>query len=82
MSTAIVIPACPEPLVREAWRLIWHRELARGGSLTKVPYRADQPSSHVPNDLTRRRAGRDLDFDKGDVNHRDRSSRGGGLPWR
>jgi hypothetical protein len=78
MSTAIVIPECPELLVREAWWLVWHRELGRGGRLTKVPY----PSSHVPNDLTRCRAGRDLDFGQGDGNHRDRSSRGSDLPWR
>ena len=46
MSTAIVIPACLEPLVREARWLVWRRERS-GGRLTKVPYRADRPSSHA-----------------------------------
>jgi primase-polymerase (primpol)-like protein len=47
MSTAIVIPACLEPLVREARWLVWRREPGRGGRLTKVPYRADLPSARA-----------------------------------
>ena len=45
MPTAIVIPACLEPLTQESRWLVWRREQGRGGRLTKVPYRADQPSS-------------------------------------
>jgi hypothetical protein len=47
MSVAIVIPACLEPLTRERRWLVWRREPGRRGRLTKVPYRADQPSSHA-----------------------------------
>lgn len=44
MPAAIVIPACLEPLVRERRWLVWRKEAGRGGRLTKVPYRADNPS--------------------------------------
>ena len=47
MSTAIVIPACLEPLTHERRWLVWRREQGRGGRLTKVPYRADQPPSRA-----------------------------------
>ena len=47
MSAAIVIPACLEPLTHERRWLVWRREQDRGGRLTKVPYRADRPSSHA-----------------------------------
>jgi putative DNA primase/helicase len=47
MPAAIVIPTCLEPLTHERRWLVWRREQARGGRITKVPYRADRPSSHA-----------------------------------
>jgi Protein of unknown function (DUF3631) len=47
MSAAIVIPACLKLLTHERRWLLWRREQGRGGRLTKVPYRADQPSSRA-----------------------------------
>jgi Protein of unknown function (DUF3631) len=47
MPPTIVIPACLEPLTHERRWLVWRREQVRGGRLTKVPYRADHPSSNA-----------------------------------
>ncbi|MBR0861204.1 DUF3631 domain-containing protein [Bradyrhizobium sp. YCK136] len=47
MPAAIVIPACLEPLVNQRRWLIWRKETGRGGRPTKVPYRADYPSSRA-----------------------------------
>ena len=47
MSPAIVIPASLEPLTQERRWLVWRREQGRARRLTKVPYRADQPSVHA-----------------------------------
>jgi hypothetical protein len=47
MSAAIVIPECLEPLTKQRRWLVWRREQDGGGRLTKVPYRADRPSSHA-----------------------------------
>ena len=47
MPAAIVIPACLEPLMNQRRWLIWRKETGRGGRSTKVPYRADYPSSRA-----------------------------------
>jgi Protein of unknown function (DUF3631) len=47
MPAAIVIPASLERLVRQRRWLVWRKEAGRGGRLTKVPYRADYPSSRA-----------------------------------
>jgi hypothetical protein len=47
MATPIVIPGCLEPLTHQHRWLVWRREQNDGVRVTKVPYRADQPSLHA-----------------------------------
>jgi hypothetical protein len=66
MSTALVIPACLESLVREVQWLVWRREHGTGERTTKVLHRD----------------GHGVGFGQNEGDRADRSSRGGDLPWR